>query len=138
MAYVRDERGRERWMPYKSYLMMKEAGRKVKLLAKRETVAGEDLDELEREIERKRKEEQRIKEELKMKREEALRQYRSKLLDSINMLNDLYDKCYGALQAMAHTLDFTTDEAEFSKLSSELRRQRSTLESILSLRSRSR
>lgn len=70
VAYIRDERGRERWVTMKNYLMMRDAGRKVKLLAQRKTIAGMNVSDLERLAEEKRKEEQQIKTELKKAEDE--------------------------------------------------------------------
>jgi len=68
-------------------------------------------------------------------KEEALRQYRSKLLDTVNLLSKLKDT-YGSLQVMADTLGFEYDKSEFRRLYEEAFRQSIDVEKILSTHSR--
>jgi FMN phosphatase YigB (HAD superfamily) len=71
VVLIRDEKGVERWLPKKAYMQMLEAGRKVTLLKELKTTA-ESQSELEREVEKARKEEERIKSLIMSEREKLI------------------------------------------------------------------
>jgi rubrerythrin len=136
VVLVRDEKGTERWLPKKAYMQMLEAGRKVTLLKELKTTA-ESQSELEREVEKARKEEQRVKEELRRKREELLNDLRRYVAE---LITDEADSAaaYKVQAERAGALDLQNIERQFSELQRDEERHIRILRDIQSILSRTR
>jgi len=78
-AYIRDERGRERYVTMKDYLMMRDAGRKIELLNKEKS--------LEHQTEDARRKEQLAKRRLYEEKTKAARAFIKHIDDMIAQLN---------------------------------------------------
>jgi rubrerythrin len=136
VVLIRDEKGVERWLPKKAYMQMLEAGRKVTLLKELKTTA-ESQSELEREVEKARKEEQRVKEKLRREREEILNDMRKLIAELIEDENDAATT-YKTLSEHARGLDLQNIERQFAELSRDEERHRIILRDIQSILSRTR
>jgi rubrerythrin len=136
VVLIRDEKGVERWLPKKAYMQMLEAGRKVTLLKELKTTA-ESQSDLEREVEKARKEEQRVKEQLRRKREELLNDLRKYVAE---LITDEADSAaaYKVQAERAGALDLQNIEKQFSELQRDEERHIRILRDIQSVLSRTR
>jgi acyl-CoA reductase-like NAD-dependent aldehyde dehydrogenase len=108
VVLIRDEKGVERWLPKKAYMQMLEAGRKVTLLKELKTTA-ESQSDLEREVEKARKEEQRVKSLLMTEREKLIYEIMKMIKELLSEEKNTIAK-YEALKKASVILD----SSEFS------------------------